>query len=476
MKPVGVGLVYWPGLHPLVVDGLVDVIEVEPQAYWQRNLRPHAEPYKVNISAIETIASFGLPTLIHGVAFPVGGSVPPEQSSFAPLDRCLQLLQPHWVSEHLSFNVTRALEYGQPDQPCGFLLPPRQTEAGIRQAVANIELFRAATGHPFAFETGVSYLRPRKDEIPEGEFFAQIAERAECGIVLDLHNLLANQRNGRAPVDSVLAALPLDRVWEIHLAGGCPLRNYWLDGHCDITPDEVLAVGREILPHLSSVGAIIFEVLPQYIDRIGLHRIADEIDRLRALWALRPSLPETAISKARSKCSTLTAGSAISPNNWEQALGWLVQRRPPRTPLETELATDPGVEVLTDLVFDLRCGQLCNALQLSITAMLLLNPSLPHKLIRHFVDVVPGDLFSSSEGLRFAHFARDHFPTQTIVAEVLAYETALLELQLFGSECVVNFTYDPVELLSALIAGHLPDNPDRGLFQVPVTKAAFQIP
>ncbi|MFF0487922.1 DUF692 family multinuclear iron-containing protein [Nocardia sp. NPDC004068] len=37
---------------------------------------------------------------------------------------------------------------------------------------------------------------------------------------LDLHNIWANARNGRQPVDEFLAEIPFDRVWEIHVAGG----------------------------------------------------------------------------------------------------------------------------------------------------------------------------------------------------------------------------------------------------------------
>jgi hypothetical protein len=35
---------------------------------------------------------------------------------------------------------------------------------------------------PIAVETGVNYLRPRPDELPDGEFVAQVVEAADCGI------------------------------------------------------------------------------------------------------------------------------------------------------------------------------------------------------------------------------------------------------------------------------------------------------
>ena len=60
---------------------------------------------------------------------------------------------------------------------------------------------------------------------------AAVAECADCGILLDLHNLFANGVNGRQSVEEFIAQLPLERVWEIHVAGGVELDGYWLDAH-----------------------------------------------------------------------------------------------------------------------------------------------------------------------------------------------------------------------------------------------------
>ena len=47
-----------------------------------------------------------------------------------------------------------------------------------------------------------------------------MADAADCGILLDLHNVLCNARNGRQSVAAFCYTLPLKRVWELHLAGG----------------------------------------------------------------------------------------------------------------------------------------------------------------------------------------------------------------------------------------------------------------
>src|SRR3546814_12998281 len=87
-----------------------------------------------------------------------------------------------------------------------------------------------------------------------------------------MHNLWWNQRIGRQPVDDVLAALPLERVWEIHLAGGDAVDGYWLDAHSGRVPDPLMELCRTWFPRLPNLKAVIFEILPDYLaskDKIG---------------------------------------------------------------------------------------------------------------------------------------------------------------------------------------------------------------
>ena len=90
--------------------------------------------------------------------------------------------------------------------------------------------------------------------MPDGEFFAAVAEEAECGILLDLHNLYCNEKNGRSRLRDVLGAMPMDRVWEVHLAGGQEQGRFYLDGHPIDAGDVFETVG--------SLGVEVAEILP----------------------------------------------------------------------------------------------------------------------------------------------------------------------------------------------------------------------
>jgi uncharacterized protein (UPF0276 family) len=95
----------------------------------------------------------------------VGGSRPPDPRHLSPLLTVIHELGGEWASEHLSFN--RA-EGPDGDFKTGFLLPPRQTPDGIEAAAKSIRQVATQVPVPFAVETGVNYLRPRADEVPDG--------------------------------------------------------------------------------------------------------------------------------------------------------------------------------------------------------------------------------------------------------------------------------------------------------------------
>jgi uncharacterized protein (UPF0276 family) len=234
LPELGVGVAYFSGIEPLLDPdaGVIDFLEVEPQTLWFQP-DPHREAYAVDEEALATLAGFPIRKTLHGIGFPVGGSRPPPESQVDPILQMISALDPPWISEHLSFNLA--------DGPSGrfttgFLLPPRQTPAGVEAAVASIRSMADRMPIPLAVEVGTNYLQPRSDELPDGEFVARVVESANCGILLDLHNLWANEHNGRQRVMDFLDEVSLERVWEVHVAGGSEDHGYWLDSHSGPVP------------------------------------------------------------------------------------------------------------------------------------------------------------------------------------------------------------------------------------------------
>ncbi|HYL99152.1 MAG TPA: DUF692 family protein, partial [Blastocatellia bacterium] len=284
LPALGVGITYSPAIEPLVAGhpNEFDVVEIEPQTVWLERPGQLDQPSRYGIAGqmLEHLAQLPGHKTIHSLGVPVGGPIPPEPNQLKLLQHTIDRLDAPWMTEHLSFNSTGEFS-------TGFFLPPRQTMEGVDTAARNIRALQKAFSVPVGVETGVNYLRPRGDEMRDGEFVASVIETADCGLLLDLHNIYCNSLNGRQAMDAYLADLPLDRVWEVHLAGGLELDSFWLDAHSGAIPDPLFAIAREVIPDLPNLKAIIFEIFPSFVPRFGLDAVRREIERVHGLWAIR---------------------------------------------------------------------------------------------------------------------------------------------------------------------------------------------
>jgi uncharacterized protein (UPF0276 family) len=273
----------------------------------------------------EVLRHLPQPRLLHGVGAPFGGRIGQTASHRETLLADIAAVQPTWISDHLSFNqfVPSSVGSAEPAVCTGFFLPPAQCPDGISQAAEHIAHRRATTAMPVAFETPVSYLPARPGEMPDGTFAAEVAERADCGIVLDLHNLLCNERNGRQTVREFCKAILPERVWEIHVAGGQSENGFWLDAHSGLVEPALMEILAEIVPQLPALGAIIFEIIPEFVASTGLTAIGAMLGELNDIWVTRGS---AAHRLEHRPLPERIAGlpDPVTPAMWESALGAVV--------------------------------------------------------------------------------------------------------------------------------------------------------
>jgi uncharacterized protein len=277
---LGVGLIATGGVDLLWsdIEDVVDVVEVEPQTLWDHS---SADGRQLERRALGWLRTLGRPLLSHGVGFPVGGTFPPDPDGVRAAARSARELDAvHW-SEHLSFN--RA---GPRGDHAGYLLPPIPTLECVAAAVRHISSYQQLLDRPFLVETPASYLRPMPGDLSDGEYVAHIAERADCGILLDLHNIWTNELNGRQSVADFVEAIPLERVWEVHLAGGFELEGYHLDAHVGPVAEPLLQIARQVVPRLPNVRALMFEAVPESVVDLGGAGLRAVLEQLRQLARL----------------------------------------------------------------------------------------------------------------------------------------------------------------------------------------------
>jgi hypothetical protein len=297
--------------------------------------------------------------------------------------------------------------------------------------------------------------------MPDGEFFAAVAEGADCGILLDLHNLYCNEKNGRARLDEVLGSLPLDRVWEVHIAGGQQQGRFYLDAHSNLVPSDLMAIAAEVLPDLHTVGAFIFEIMTDYLAPNGI-KTADLIEQLEAMhrvWTMRghlqtsPQTPRPIYVRTPSDddpvCDVTTAFE------WETELGSLVNGQSLSTSL-AELESDDGVSLLHDLVTRIRAGHAVTVLPLTYRYLRhRLGRTATAQLLETFWRQAPPEPFAIEEAHNFAEYLTSVTDIPHLT-ELVDFELAVRDQVVDGAARSVRFTTEPMVFLAALGRGDPP--------------------
>jgi uncharacterized protein (UPF0276 family) len=121
---------------------------------------------------------------------------------------------------------------------------PRSSAAALhREALAHvIERVRTVQdilGRRILLENVSSYVAFRDSRLTEWEFLREVALGADCLLLLDVNNIYVSSVNHEFDAHAYLAAVPAERVQQIHLAGHENHGDYLVDTHDHPVPDPV---------------------------------------------------------------------------------------------------------------------------------------------------------------------------------------------------------------------------------------------
>ncbi len=213
------------------------------------------------------------PVVPHGVSLSLGGDGEPEHLRRL-IALCRRVNAP-WVSDHLCFVGAGGVQTHD-------LLPLPRTRAVRDHVVRRIRDVTDAIGIPFAVENPSTYVAHVDDEMPEWAFLAEIAEAADCAILLDVNNIVVSGVNhGFEPMD-YLAGIPAERVVQIHLAGHTTLPSgFRIDTHDHPVPDPVWALYAAAIRRIGPVSTLV-----EWDDNIPTwERLAEEAATARRIRA-----------------------------------------------------------------------------------------------------------------------------------------------------------------------------------------------
>jgi hypothetical protein len=190
------------------------------------------------------------PIVLHGVSLSIGSSDSIDEGYLDGLERLIALVEPAWVSDHLCWT-------GVGGRNAHDLLPVPYTEEAIDHIARRTLRVQERLGRRIALENVSSYMTYAASAIPEWEFLTEVARRADCGILLDVNNIFVSSVNhGFDPVEYV-NAVPVDRVWQFHLAGHSDHGAYLLDTHDHPVRDEVWDLYRIAVARFDAVPTLI---------------------------------------------------------------------------------------------------------------------------------------------------------------------------------------------------------------------------
>lgn len=208
------------------------------------------EPARLPV-AISALRERGVQVVPHGVSLSLGGAEPPERERLQALATLARQVDAPLVSEHLAF-----VRAGGRDS--GHLLPMPLTREALDIAVRNVRIAQAALPVPLAIENIAALFEWPGAEMSEADFLAELLDRTGAGLLLDVENLYANQRNHGLDAEAFLSRLPLSHLDYVHVAGGAPDEHgYYHDTHTHAVPKPVLDLLASLCRRVAPGGVMI---------------------------------------------------------------------------------------------------------------------------------------------------------------------------------------------------------------------------
>jgi uncharacterized protein (UPF0276 family) len=212
------------------------------------------------------------PIVMHGVSLSVGGTDPLDKRYLSHLKKLAQRVQPKWISDHLCWT-------GQGGHNLHDLMPLPYNEEAIKHAASRVRQVQDYLERQILLENVSSYVTYKHSAMNEWEFYRAVVEEAGCLMLLDINNIYVSARNHHFDPLDYLAAMPKERVQQMHLAGHTDCGDYVIDTHDHPVVDPVWQLYEEALKCFGPVSTMI-----ERDDRFPpFDELMQELDQARAI-------------------------------------------------------------------------------------------------------------------------------------------------------------------------------------------------
>ena len=214
------------------------------------------------------------PLVMHGVSMSIGSTDPLDEDYLARLAALAQRVEPAWVSDHLCWTGVQGVNLHD-------LMPLPYTEEALNHVVSRVQRVQDRLKRRILLENVSSYVSFAQSQLTEWEFLAEVAERADCLILLDINNVHVSAMNHGFSALDYLRGIPVSRVQQFHLAGYEQGEQLIIDTHDAAVSNAVWDLYVQAVRRFGRVSTMIerddhFPPLPELIAELEHARAVAE--------------------------------------------------------------------------------------------------------------------------------------------------------------------------------------------------------
>ena len=215
------------------------------------------------------------PLAMHGVSLSIGSAEALDLDYLDRLKTLIERVQPAWFSDHLCWTGVQGINLHD-------LMPLPYTEEAIVHVVERVQRVQDHVGRQMLLENVSSYLSYSDSQLSEWDFLREVAERADCLILLDINNIYVSAFNHNFDPNAYLEAMPAERIWQIHLAGHTREEDLIIDTHDHPIANPVFELYAAAVKRFGRVTTMIerddsIPPLPELLDELAhVRRIGEE--------------------------------------------------------------------------------------------------------------------------------------------------------------------------------------------------------
>ncbi|HVU00915.1 MAG TPA: DUF692 domain-containing protein [Polyangiaceae bacterium] len=227
----------------------------------------------------------------HGVSLGIGGPEPPCREYLTELKKLVRRLAPPWVSDHFCWS-------GVPGMHLHELLPLPQTREVAALVAERARVVQDFLEVPLALENTSSYLEFSSNTLTEWQFVSEVADQADIGLLFDVNNVYVSATNHGFDPLTFISSIPVERIFQIHVAGHTNLGPVIIDTHRGAVVPEVWDLYAETIRRAGPISTLVewdeeIPELPVVLSEAATaRRIRDDaMSRIPAPLPLRSTSP-----------------------------------------------------------------------------------------------------------------------------------------------------------------------------------------